>query len=88
MAKKNRKLTLYLDEEVIRQAKEYARRSGTSVSDMVEKYLSEKTGIADRDDMTDESIPPEFASFYGVVCVPDDFDEKKTLRDHRLDRHR
>jgi hypothetical protein len=38
--------------------------------------------------MTDESIPPEFASFYGVVCVPDDFDEKKTLRDHRLDRHR
>ncbi len=87
MANKNKKLTLYLDEEVIRQAKEHARRSGTSVSDMVEKYFSEKTGIADRDEMTVGSIPAEFASFYGVVHVPDDFDEKKTLRDHRLCRH-
>ena len=88
MANKNKKLTLYVDEEVIRQAKEHARRSGTSVSDMVEKYLSEITGIANRDEMTDDSIPAEFAEFYGVVRVPDDFNEKKTLRDHRLDRHR
>lgn len=88
MAKKNKKLTLYLDEEVIRQAKEHARRSGTSVSDMVEKYLSEKTGSGKREEQTEDSIPAEFASFYGVVRVPDDFDEKKTLRDHRLDRHR
>ena len=91
MAKKNKKLTLYLDEEVIRQAKEQAQRSGTSVSDMVEKYLSEKTGISNqsnRDEMKDDSISAEFVEFYGVVRVPDDFDEKKTLRDHRLDRHR
>lgn len=88
MAKKNKKLTLYLDEEVIRQAKEHARRSGTSVSDMVEKYLSEKTGSGTWEEQTEDSIPPEFASFYGVVRVPDDFDEKETLRDHRLDRHR
>ena len=88
MANKNKKLTLYLDEEVIRHAKEHARRSGTSVSGMVEKYLSEKTGIADREEISDDSIPAEFAEFYGVVRVPDDFDEKKTLRDHRLDRHR
>jgi len=87
MAGKNKKLTLYLDEEVIRQAKEHARRSGTSVSDMVEKYLSKKTGIANQDEMTEDSIPADFVEFYGVVRVPDDFDEKKTLRDHRLDRH-
>lgn len=88
MARKNKKLTLYLDEDVIRHAKEHARRSGTSVSDMVEKYLSEKTGIANQDEMTDDSIPAEFVEFYGVVRVPEDFDEKKMLRDHRLDRHR
>ena len=88
MAKKNKKLTLYVDEEVIRQAKEYARRSGSSVSDMVEKYLSEKTGSGRREEETEDSIPAEFAAFYGVVRVPDDFDEKETLRDFRLDRHR
>ncbi len=88
MPKKNKKLTLYLDEEVIRQAKEHARRSGTSVSDMVEKYLSEKTGSGRRDEVMEGSISAEFAEFYGVVRVPDDFDEKETLRDHRLYRHR
>lgn len=87
MAKKNKKLTLYLDEEVIRKAKGYARRSGTSVSDMVEKYLSEKTGSGNQEEIKEDSIPAEFAEFYGVVRLPDDFDEKKTLRDHRLDRH-
>ncbi len=88
MTKKNKKLTLYLDEEVIRQAKEHARRSGSSVSDMVEKYLSEKTGSGRREEAAEDSIPAEFATFYGVVSVPDDFDEKETLRDFRLDRHR
>lgn len=85
MATKNRKLTLYIDEDVIRRAKQYARETGSSVSDMVEKYLSEKTGLYGRGE--DSHIPSEFASFYGVVRVPDDFDEKKTLRDHRLKRH-
>ncbi|MEX2656405.1 MAG: DUF6364 family protein, partial [Balneolales bacterium] len=76
MTKKNKKLTLYLDEEVIRQAKEYARRSGSSVSDMVEKYLSEKTGPGRNEQESEGPIPAEFATFYGVVRVPDDFDEK------------
>lgn len=88
MTKKNKKLTLYLDEEVIRQAKVYARRSGSSVSYMVEKYLSEKTGSGRREQESDDPIPAEFAAFYGVVRVPDDFDEKETLQDFRIDRHR
>jgi len=35
------KLTLSVDEEVIRQAKDWAAREGTSVSRLVERFLRE-----------------------------------------------
>lgn len=38
-----KKLTLTIDETVSRRAKRLAKREGTSVSDIVEKYLTEKT---------------------------------------------
>jgi len=86
--KKNKKLTLYLDDEVIREAKRHARQTGSSVSDMVEKFLADKTGLRQRESETAKDIPSEFASFYGVIQVPDDFDEKRDIRDDRLERHR
>ena len=39
----NRKLTLSLDDQVIEQAKKYAKTHKTSVSQMVEHYLGEIT---------------------------------------------
>lgn len=38
-----KKLTLTIEESVKERAKKFARRHGTSVSEMVEQYLSEKT---------------------------------------------
>jgi hypothetical protein len=38
-----KKLTLSIDESVTRRAKRLAQREGTSVSEIVEKYLAEKT---------------------------------------------
>jgi len=42
------KLTLSVDENVIARAKRYARQHGTSVSGMVEAYLSTVTSPPDR----------------------------------------
>ena len=38
------KLTLSVDEAVVERAKEIARRRGTSVSALVERYLAVKRG--------------------------------------------
>jgi hypothetical protein len=38
------KLTLSVDERVVRQAKRYARKRGTSVSQLVEDYLDLVSG--------------------------------------------
>lgn len=41
------KLTLRMEEELIRQAKAYARRTGKSVSGLVADYFSQLSGPAD-----------------------------------------
>ena len=47
------KLTLSVDEAVVRRAKKYAAREGTSVSGLVERFLDAVAGPA-----RDEEAPP------------------------------
>lgn len=46
------KLTLTVDPEVIAAAKRYARREGTSVSNLVERFLATLTTAADPEEPT------------------------------------
>lgn len=71
----NRKLTLSIDQTVIEKAKEYARKSGRSLSDLVESYLKSIT-------ITDDSeIPVEFQNLFGSVDLSDDWNDKAAIRD-------
>jgi hypothetical protein len=59
----NTKLTLRLDETLIRRAKAMARLRGKSVSQMVKEYfdsLGEATSL-------EEEIPPVTASLFGIL---------------------
>jgi predicted CopG family antitoxin len=71
----NSKLTLSIDDEVISKAKKYARKSGRSLSDLIENYLKKITS-SDKDDL---NISPKVRNLMGSFKVPDDFDYKAEL---------
>lgn len=58
------KLTLRLDERLIRDAKHYARRSGKSLSQMVAEYFSTVTSP----DAVREDLTPAVSRLKGVLA--------------------
>ena len=77
------KLTLTVEKTVIEEAKSYARRTGRSLSELIEKYLEsiiseEKTG---------QKLSPKLKKIVGAVKLPKNFDEQKELRDYFEKKH-
>jgi hypothetical protein len=72
------KLTLTIDDKVIKGAKKYAKASGRSVSELVESYFKSLTAL--NNDQADE-LSPSIRSLMGSFKAPADFDYKKVLGD-------
>jgi hypothetical protein len=72
------KLTLRLEEELIEQAKSYARLSGKSLSQMVADYFVQLHAPAQADD-----LPPVTSSLKGALksAVVDERDYRAHLED-------
>ncbi len=71
------KLTLTIEEKVIKTAKKYAEKKGRSLSGLVENYL--KT-LGAEDKLTSDTTP-RVNRLKGAVKLPPDFDYKKALED-------
>lgn len=73
-----RKLTLTVKEQVIKQAKTYAKKSGRSLSELIENYLSSLT------EYTAEkgTLSPKLRKLVGAVKLPEDFDKERELREY------
>ena len=84
----NKKLTLYLSEDIISRAKVYAKEKGTSVSGLVEDFLSKETAAYKSDSDLDAKVEDEFAGFCGVIELPDESDEKQLAGKIREEKHR
>lgn len=69
------KLTLTIEQEVIKVAKTYAQRKGRSLSELIESYL--KTLTAKTYD--DDDLSPRVKKLIGTIKLPKNFDYKKTL---------
>jgi hypothetical protein len=69
------KLTLTIDDSVIAMAKNYAKQTGKSLSDIVENYLMSLTSKEKKE----EGISPRIMNLVGAVKLPKDFDYKKEL---------
>lgn len=78
-----KKLTLTVEEEVIRKAKSYARRTGRSLSELVENYLNNLT----EEDANMRQVSLKLRKIIGVVKLPKDFDEKAELRAYFENKH-
>lgn len=69
------KLTLTIEESVIKKAKSYAKHTGRSLSELIERYL--ETLIDQNVDKM--QLSPKLRRLVGSVKLPDDFDEKREL---------
>lgn len=73
----NTKLTLTIEKEVIKTAKEYAKEKGQSLSDLVENYF--KLITRDRREIQPEQLSPKIQRLRGIMTIDDDFDYKEVL---------
>jgi formiminotetrahydrofolate cyclodeaminase len=77
------KLTLTVEKAVIEKAKSYAKRTGRSLSELVEKYLDSITDVEEND----KRISPKLKKIVGAVKLPKNFDEEKELRSYFEKKH-
>ena len=69
------KLTLTVEKTIIERAKSYAKKTGRSLSELIESYLENITEENDNSDLS-----PKLKKIVGSVKLPKDFDEEKELR--------
>jgi len=82
----HKKLTLYIDERVIERAKAHANAKGTSVSDIVESYLSDVSPELDAP-VNLAGLSDTIRAFAGIVKLPEQVDAEDQAWKHRLERH-
>jgi hypothetical protein len=79
----NTKLTLSLEKSVIEKAKLYAKETGRSLSDIVEKYFENLTKASDNN----EDIHPKVKKLIGRIKLPDDFDIEKAKEEYFKEKY-
>jgi hypothetical protein len=81
----NTKLTLTIEQTIIKKAKKYARQKGRSLSDIIENYLK----IITKDKLkSDIEITPLTKSLKGSFKAPDNFDYKGQLSKRLSEKYR
>lgn len=78
------KLTLTLEKDVIAEAKEYAKKKGISLSEMVENYFVMLTRASKSGEI---ELTSTVKSLKGSFNAPDDFDYKSILREQIAKKH-
>ncbi len=69
------KLTLSIEQEVIKTAKTYAQAKGRSLSDLIENYLRTLSGK----EPDNEELSPKISKLVGSVKLPKNYNYKKNL---------
>ena len=70
------KLTLSLDDETIKKAKDFAKQTGKSLSSIVENYLRELTSEPE----SGKELPEDLVEIFGVISLPEGYNEKMEIR--------
>ena len=79
----NTKLTLSLEKTVIEDAKLYAKKTGRSLSELVENYFKNLTDKSE----TAEDIHPKVKKLIGRITLPLDFDLDKAKEEHYKEKY-
>jgi len=76
------KLTLTIEKSVIERAKSYAKKTGRSLSELIENYLENIT-----QENNNSELSPSLKKLVGAVNLPADFNEEKELRSALEKKH-
>jgi hypothetical protein len=79
----NTKLTLSVEKSIIDSAKLYAKKTGKSLSEIIQNYLQKLT----LDEEIDNNLSSKLSKIVGSVELPKDFDEKVELRKYMENKH-
>lgn len=79
------KLTLSIEKAVIQRAKEYALKTGRSLSDLVESYFDQLTST---DAVEVNGLSPELRKLFGVANISKNMDHKKEIRKILQSKHK
>lgn len=79
------KLTLSVEKEVIERAKIYSKKTGRSLSDIIESFLKSLT--ADGFSEEENELSPKLRGLIGSVKLPKNFDENAAKRSYLEDKH-
>lgn len=81
----NTKLTLTIEQETIRRAKEYAKDKNRSLSDIIENYLK----ILTKEEKSKElkKLNPVVKSLKGSFKMPKNMDYKKELKNRLEEKY-
>lgn len=71
------KLTLSIDDKIVKKAKEYSRKTGRSLSKMIENYLQSITSQENKN--MDEEVPPFLKKWHGAFKNEDQRDYKEVV---------
>lgn len=74
----NTKLTLNIDQDIINEAKSYAKSNSVSLSKLIENYLSSLT----KKNKEKSKVSPLVESLTGVISLDKDYDYKKGYGDY------
>jgi len=77
------KLTLTIEQEVIKTAKSYAQEKGRSLSELIENYLIALSS----GDKNLEELSPRVKRLMGSMKLDDDFNYKKSLEEQLAKRY-
>lgn len=80
----NSKLTLKLNAEIIVKAKKYAEESNTSLSRLVENYLSAITSK----NQEERNINPIIESLTGIIILDDKKDIRKSYTKYLIEKYK
>jgi hypothetical protein len=79
----NTKLTLSVEKSIIDSAKLYAKKTGKSLSEIIQNYLEKLT----LDEEHESNLSSKLSKIVGAVELPKDFNEKEELRKYMENKH-
>lgn len=81
----NTKLTLTIEKEIIKIAKEYAKEKGQSLSDLVENYFKLITN--DRRPLKSKDLSPRTRRLRGIIKSKEELNYKEILTEELLKKY-
>ncbi|CAL65834.1 DUF6364 family protein [Christiangramia forsetii] len=82
----NTKLTLTIEQEIIKRAKDYAKEKNRSLSDIIENYL--KVLTKEEQKQKDKKLNPVVKSLKGSFKMPKNMDYKKELKNRLEEKYK